>query len=69
MCWYRALFQIGVQIGKQADDSVFGVGCWGDGGVVVWVSTLPLGRPVALTLALSRRAGEGTRCCGTGVLR
>ena len=23
MCWYRALFQIGVQIGKQADDSVF----------------------------------------------
>ena len=50
MCWYRALFQIGVQIGKQADDSVFGVGCWGDGGVVVWVSTLPLGRPVALTL-------------------
>ena len=59
MCWYGALFQIGVQIGKQADDSVFGVGCWGDGGVVVWVSTLPLGRPVALTLALIPPSGRG----------
>ena len=26
----------------------------------------PDGRPVALTLALSRRAGEGTRCCLRG---
>ena len=44
----------------------FGVGCWGDGGVVVWVSTLPLGRPVALTLGapLNRplgREGNGSR--------
>ena len=30
LAWYGALFQIGVQIGKQADDSVFGVGCWGE---------------------------------------
>ena len=35
MCWYRALFQIGVQIGKQADDSVFGVGCCGDWDLVL----------------------------------
>ena len=80
MCWKGDLFQIGVQIGKQADDSVFGVGCTGDGGVVVWVSTLPLGRPIALTLGpplnlpLGRQMGMArgmrlTRCCGTGVLR
>ena len=38
----------------------------GWGGVVVWVGVVglsaPLGRPVALTLALSRLAGEGMVC-------
>ena len=57
-------------------------GCCGEWwGLVVWVvAPQPLGRPVALTLALSRRAGEGTvvtrevsatsrggSCCGMGV--
>ena len=41
-------------------------GCCGDGGGLVWMVGAPLGRHVALTLALSRRAGEGTCCCLRG---
>ena len=56
MCWYRALFQIGVQIGKQADDSVFGVGCWGE----LRASPCSLrSRPP------SRSEGGGNRCLVT----
>ena len=50
-------------IGKDGKDGgVVGGGCCGEWGVVVWVWPAPLGRPVALTLALSRLAGEGTVC-------
>ena len=53
------------RIGKDGKDGgVVGEGDCGDGGGFVVVRSALLGLSVALTLALSRRAGEGTRGCG-----
>ena len=53
-------------MGKDGKDGgVVGEGCNGDGGGFV-VRSAPFGLPVVLTLALSRRAGEGTVVMGEG---
>ena len=46
---------------------VVGMGCCGDGWGCVLGWSAPLGRPVALTLALSCRAGEGTVVVVSGI--